>query len=611
MNSVDDPLPEGVLEAVARAISSTERPEKTSDIPAGSTYLAQFAVHDLDMPSRHDAVNRRQLNLAIIYGDGPANDASCYQVPERPGDGRYLLRIGRTRPTASSPAWGAARDLPRISCPHLDLHGSESRTEVLVPNAFSDSNLLLGQVQTIWALLHNAVASTLARTHGNAEVFDLARAVTLGIYRDVVVADVLNTWLMPETRVLFDGSASLPKAVDTSVEFKAGVARLGHHLVREIYALNDRMPVVGLRSLVRHTGTGQPHHMPLTEDWLVEFSRFFPVGTSAPQMARRLGPHIARPFGFTDVQQMKTKTDGMVLKDLLACTAGGLRPVSVLLSDAQSRYPEVMAKRFGAANWERTIRVWLRNAGLEQEMCKRLASDPPLTLYLMLEAEADTGGRTLGALGSIIMGENLASALPVSDSGTAVDTARAEVFPGGAPGRMAEVLTFLQNHYKFSDGAELVARTTKQESPHALQYETKGGNPMLDAKTDAKEPIPRVEVADYIEMGKLVAQWTADPKSRPETVADLKRQLHGIAVVPDRIEKVVFCQASLDTFVMRLPAKEMLDESVAAMLNPEMEGSYPLPQFYEDFYRPGFSPVLTPFDLLMARVGDYTIAQCK
>ena len=74
------------------------------------------------------------LDLGLIYGDGPKHDAFCYQVPGEAGAGRHLLRIGRARPTATSPAWGAARDLPRTSCPNLDTRPVETRTEVLVPN---------------------------------------------------------------------------------------------------------------------------------------------------------------------------------------------------------------------------------------------------------------------------------------------------------------------------------------------------------------------------------------------------------------------------------------------------------------------------------------------
>ena len=70
----------------------------------------------------------------------------------------------------------------------------------------------------------------------------------------------------------------------------AGVARLGHGMVREIYSLNDATPVMGLRNFMRHTSTGRPHEMPLTEDWLVDFSRFFKIGASEPQKARAIGP---------------------------------------------------------------------------------------------------------------------------------------------------------------------------------------------------------------------------------------------------------------------------------------------------------------------------------
>ena len=134
---------------------------------------------------------------------------------------------------------------------------------------------------------------------------------------------------------------------------------------------------------------------------------------------------------------------------------------------------------------------------------------------------------------------------------------------------------------------------------------------MLDIQNVAKPLIPRIEVADYIEMGRLVAQWATDPATRPGDVAELKEQLDGIAVVPDRIKTVEFVQSTLDHLILRLPVKEMIEESLERMSDPIGDGRYPLPQFYADHYRPGFGPVMTPLDTLLARVGDYTIAQCR
>ena len=134
---------------------------------------------------------------------------------------------------------------------------------------------------------------------------------------------------------------------------------------------------------------------------------------------------------------------------------------------------------------------------------------------------------------------------------------------------------------------------------------------MLDIQTVANPPIPRIEVEDYIEMGRLVADWAADPASRPRTLGALKAQLAGIAVIPERIRSVEFVQSTLDHLVIRLPAKEMIEESVERMSDPMGTGRYPLPQFYADHCRPGFGPVMTPLDTLLARVGDHTIAQCR
>ncbi len=134
---------------------------------------------------------------------------------------------------------------------------------------------------------------------------------------------------------------------------------------------------------------------------------------------------------------------------------------------------------------------------------------------------------------------------------------------------------------------------------------------MLDSQTVTTPPIPRIEVADYIEMGRLVAQWATEPDTWPKDVDELKTQLDGIAVVPDRIKTVEIVQSTLDHLILRLPVKEMIEESLERMSDPMGDGTYPLPQFYSDHYRPGFGPVMTPLDTLLARVGDYTIAQCK
>jgi hypothetical protein len=138
-----------------------------------------------------------------------------------------------------------------------------------------------------------------------------------------------------------------------------------------------------------------------------------------------------------------------------------------------------------------------------------------------------------------------------------------------------------------------------------------GGMSMLDFHAVAKPLIPRIEVTDYIEMGRLAAQWAADPGSRPRDVAELRRQVTGIATVPERITSIAFAQSTPEHLVLALPATEMLEEGIERVTDPVGDCRYPLPQFYADHCRPGFGPVMTPLDMLFARVGDYAIAQCR
>lgn len=626
----DDPAASATrtaLTRIAEKIGRTRRPGAASDIPAGATYLGQFVALDLAQPCRdsgRDLVEAGgRLELGLVYGDGPRHDAACYQVPAEPGAPRTLLRIGRIRPKPSSPAWGALRDLPRVACPHLDARPADGRAEVLVPDARSDSNLILGQMHVLWSLLHNAAAVRLAERMDPGAAFAAAQALTRAVYREVIRHDLLGTWLMPRFRDRYAAEAPVRLAggaFRAPKEFMAGVGRLGHGLVREIYALNATVEVAGLRTLLRHTSTGRPHDMPLTEAWLVDFARFFAVGGDAPQRARAIGPHVARPFAASGAAGIGGTEESLVLRDLIACTRGGLSPVRSLISRAALAEPRLFEGCFAQdeAEWSRAVADWLADTGLGASEIEALAGDPPLTLFLMLEAEADTGGRTLGALGSVLMGETIAAALPARPDGDdrAFARARRAVFGAAMPASMADLLRFLQRHYRFPEGARLhpaeapaapapiaVAEDAAADSPHP-------GDPrMFDIQSTHRQPVARIEVADYIELGRLVAQWATDPATRPASVAELRLQLDGIAVLPERIRTISFIQSSLDHLVLALPAAEIVEDSLERVTDPLADGHYPLPQFYADHYRPGFGPVMTPLDTLLARVADYTIAQ--
>ena len=300
------------------------------------------------------------LDLGLIYGDGPKHDAFCYQVPREAGAGAApaahrpgaadadLAGLGRrARPAAHRPARTStparSRPAPRCWC----------RTR------FSDSNLLLGQMQMLWALMHNAIAATLAETRAPETAFELARADQP---RHLPRRD-------PPRRARHLADAAVPRPLRrrrrragcrraavfrTPREFMAGVGRLGPRArARDLCAERPDARSSGLRNLVRHTATGRPHDMPLTEDWLVDFSRFFAIGSSVPQRARALGPHVARPFATGLGVGTDGSADGLVLRDLIACSRGGLRSVRSLIARATRAEPRLFEGCFAQdeTNW--------------------------------------------------------------------------------------------------------------------------------------------------------------------------------------------------------------------------------------------------------------------
>ncbi len=618
------PDPEGtgrtILRAIAGKIGRTRKPGSVSEIPAGATYLAQFAVHDLDMRGRDDVSGAPRLDLALIYGDGPRHDSFAYQVPDRAGEARRRLRIGRARPSGESPAWGAARDLPRTACPHLDARGVESRTEVLAPNAFSDSNLIFGQVQTLWALLHNAVVQRLeAQAEETPDIFAQAQRIVRHVYRQALINDVLGAWLLPDLRSRYvrpvpERLSQAPLAGLPRV-FMTGVARLGHGLVREIYALNDVRQTEGLRGLIRHNSLSRPMDMPLTEDWLLDFSRFFDMDGRKAQRARGLGPHVARPFALGGGVGLDapTPSDGLVLRDLVACARDGVVPRIPVLVDRVRHADAGLLKGCFAQDerrWTDAMAEWLADVEIDPELRERIAADPPLTLFLMLEAEADAGGRSLGALGSVLMAETIVAALPDAAPAEDLDLAERAVFEGPVPRDMATTIAFLQRHYAFPDGARLhapaagVADTKRKASRRPME------DPMLDDQSNAMAA-GLFEVADYIELGRLVADWTLNEDARPDCIEELRRQLDGIARVPENFKDLRFVEGKPEVLVIRLPERALTDATLRRLESLEVGERYRLPKFYDDIYHRHFGPVMTPLDIFLARMGDYTIAQCQ
>jgi len=117
-----------------------------------------------------------------------------------------------------------------------------------------------------------------------------------------------------------------------------------------------------------------------------------------------------------------------------------------------------------------------------------------------------------------------------------------------------------------------------------------------------------IEVLQPFELGVKFIEWSLDPSSRPPDDMDkFKEQMDGIIQfpLPRYITKVKIIQADLDTLVIRLPPKELVEDTTT---NLPPAGDYPLPDFYAE--RLIDHQHLDNREFFRFRIGDYTIANC-
>jgi hypothetical protein len=119
--------------------------------------------------------------------------------------------------------------------------------------------------------------------------------------------------------------------------------------------------------------------------------------------------------------------------------------------------------------------------------------------------------------------------------------------------------------------------------------------------------IARVNVLDFLAFGKVVVQWSLDPSTRPRTLRKLKEELRDILEIPDRITRIKYVDVDQETLVIRVPNKEMVEESIERF-SGRGQRAYPAPAFYRDLM-PGPNRKRN-IDILHCRIADYTIAQC-
>lgn len=445
-------------------------PADNPHIHAGYTYLLQLIAHDMVHSSVSLAgsatgaigvANTRlfPLTLETIYGGGPDVCPHPYEIDRAHRNAigvipRTRFRAGQSRNMDGTMTGCPFRDIARAipaqvrdrgldPSEQLDLsqaNGKPWRTEALLADPRNDDHALISQIAGLWQTLHNqildmmpVVQPALPLAEQAYRRFLCARFVTTLIYRNILLKDVLPLILHPDVHRLYAGvappnlDATFPELKDAMpVEFLAGAFRFGHAMVRNTYLVNSAEGV-GSAFALRQSSLRSPSDLPLNADWLIDWSRFFPLTDRVPNYCHRIGPVYAGALLDSMLFPPLTTMDYEGLPDRDFVTAGysGLWSVPALSAEIRARGLAAVLPEYDI--WQDKLRAWLATpapggvdpAPFTPGDIDILVKDPPLPLFILFEAGHAISAASsptnmaageslhLGALGSIIVAETI------------------------------------------------------------------------------------------------------------------------------------------------------------------------------------------------------------
>ena len=352
-----------------------------------------------------------------------------------------------------------------------------------------------------------------------------------------------------------------------------------------------------LGEVLRATSYSAPGNMPLHRKWIASWSHFFDVpGRPRPQSSMRISPHFSGQLYdrtlFPPI--VRDGAWGLAYRDLMSAAFAGLWSVNSLIDEIRSRQPSLIGsdplledRGYRVAQ----LRAWLeQNRGeLTDADIETLANDPPLSFYILFEAATGPNdparqGKTLGALGSIIVAEVVFGAMLEGRIPDEAHRAALRESLSRLSSRIyaANRLDFVPEIDNMGDLVPFVADIANLQN----------ADPTFSNSRQFRRPKPKeiamktemFDIVNYDVWGDLVKKWSRDKTLRPTTIAQFKDQLdqgrrHG--QFSRDVHRIDFIDAPYKDgkLLIKLPPAEVLDEA-----EKDLQGSanYPLPLFYAD-----------------------------
>lgn len=402
---------EELLSAVAKlaeSMATAVQANENSPIPAGYTYFGQFIDHDLSLDlTPLDATGQLPpylttndrtpwLDLGQIYGDGPDSTTHWHLYD----DDRASFRLGN-------------RNLPgnrSFDVPH-DENGQPQLAEDR-----NNENLIVRQVHAMFLKLHNRAVQELCTQMSARERFEAARDRVLWQYQWLVRHDFLRRVCHPDVYDSVIGNGTRPIDFQTCgfsipVEFSLAAFRFGHSMVRSQYVLNTDPPPLGMGPQLGTVNLdvlfAEPHRPgTLQPKWRVDWVRFLAPGGQQQERehAMLIDTHLSDPLFHLPPEAIGTPGGNP--------SGGGAPslPLRTLTRGTKTKLAtgEEVAKAFGRSPLLTDFpqsKAWaaLDNSGL--------TGNTPLWYYVLLEAQMEAEGRSLGMVGSSIVAAVVESSL--------------------------------------------------------------------------------------------------------------------------------------------------------------------------------------------------------
>ncbi len=408
------PYPVPAVAAAAAAIQPGENP----DLPAGYTYLGQFVDHDItfdpvsSLERRNDpdalvSFRTPRFDLDSLYGTGPADSPWLYDQEDP-----IKLLVGHNSGRHVEP-----EDLPR-----------NQQGRALVGDPRNDVHVIVSQLTLAFIRFHNAVVDHLRDQFvPETELFDDAQRLARWHYQWLVIEDYVRPLVGSDIldQVLVAEPASGARRANLRffhwnqepfipVEFSAAAFRFGHSQVRATYQLNSSLdPLhIFLPSFDPAPADQLGGFRPLPRGWKIDWSLFFTIDGSSPQLSRRIDTKVTGPMAQLAPMLDRARRP-IALLDMLRGKALGLPS------------GEAVAAATGTGMVDAAL---------------GLTAKTPLWYYLLREAEVVAEGRRLGPTAATIVAEVFVGFLQGDPSSfLSVAPGWSPTLPSAEPGRFTIV----------------------------------------------------------------------------------------------------------------------------------------------------------------------------